>query len=111
MDQSPAREAPCSAPARCYCRACRPELFARKTDPVTSHQAARRMTASGIVLDHRNRIVAALTAPMTVKEIAAALGDLDHVQVARRMGEIQEQGRAEPTGVVRGGCREWRRVA
>lgn len=65
------------------------------------------MTASGVVIDHRNRIIAALERPMTVKDIATALGDLDHVQVARRMSELQEMKRAKPTTEIRGGCRVW----
>lgn len=102
--------APCSSPSPCYCSGCRPELHARRTDPGTSHKAAARMTANGVVVDHRNRIVAALDHPMTVKEIAAALGDLDHVQVARRMKELQEQQRAKPTTEIRDGCRVWVRT-
>jgi hypothetical protein len=77
---------------------------------VTSHQAAAR--ARIIAFDHRDRIMAVLRGRMTVKDIAAAIGDprLDHVAVARRMSELQEQGRAMPTTEKRDGCRLWERV-
>lgn len=95
------------SPARCYCRSCRPELFARRTDPVTSHEAAARARSSAV--DHRNRIMAVLRDRMTVKDIAAAIADssIDHVAVARRMSELQEQGRARPLEEKRDGCRLW----
>jgi hypothetical protein len=80
---------------------------ARKSDPDTSHRAASRV--SGVVVDHRNRIMAVLVGRMTIKEIARAIGSLDHVQVARRMPELEEQGRARPTDERRDGCRCWER--
>lgn len=102
-------EAPCSAPARCYCRVCRPELHARRTDPVTSHQAAAR--AADLALSHRNLIAAALDVPRTPKEIAARTG-LEYHAVQRRLKEMTEHPAIiEPTGAVRDGCREWRRRA
>lgn len=54
--------------------------------------------------------MAVLKGRMSIKDIAAALGDLDHVQVARRMPELKEKGRARPTDEKRDGCRLWERT-
>jgi hypothetical protein len=81
-----------------------PAPRARTGDPSTSHAAAKR--AAGVSVDHRNRIMAVLDRPQTIYELGARCG-LSHVQVARRMPELQEQGRAEPTDGKRDGCRLW----
>ena len=85
------------------------EPRARNTDPDTSHAAAAR--ASTFAVSHRNKIMAVLTEPMTIKEIAQRCG-LDHVAVARRMTELQRPPLrlAVPTDDRRDGCRVWRRV-
>lgn len=82
---------------------------ARKKDPDTSHRAATK--AAGMAVNHRNRIMAVLDRPQTIKEIAARLGDLDHVAVARRMPELKELKLAHPTEERRDGCRVWARGA
>ncbi len=85
---------------------------ARATDPGTSHAAATKVvTFRG---DHHRRILAALSEPRTIYEIAQACG-LDHVAVARRMPELERDGKAEPTDETRKSpsgspCRVWRRV-
>jgi hypothetical protein len=86
---------------------CDPPPRARRRDPSTSHAAAKR--AAGVTVDHRNRIMAVLDQPQTIYEIGARAG-LSHVQVARRMKELQDLGRAEPTEQRRDGCRTWKRT-
>lgn len=85
-----------------------PRPRARRRDPSTSHEAAARVAP--VTANHRNRIMAVLVGRMTIKEIARALGDLDHVAVARRMPELFELKLARPTDEKRDGCRCWERV-
>lgn len=87
-----------------------PTPAARRTDPATSKRAA--VQAGTFAESHRGRILAALERPGTIKELAARTG-IDHVAVARRMGELQraEPPLAQPTGEVREGCRVWMRCA
>lgn len=86
-----------------------PAPRARRKDPATSHVAAAK--AASFAVSHRNRIMAALSAPGTIKEIAERTG-IDHVAVARRMCELQRPPLrlAEPTDEKRDGCRVWRRT-
>lgn len=83
---------------------------ARKSDPVTSHQAASQATFAG---EHCRRILEALAvAPGTIYELADAVG-LDHVQVARRCADLERDGKAVPMEHLRPGptgrmCRVWR---
>jgi hypothetical protein len=82
-----------------------PEPRARRSDPGTSHQAAKR--AAGIAPNHRNLIMAALDhGPQNIYELGART-QLTHVQVARRMLELQDMKLAHPTGERRDGCRLW----
>ena len=70
--------------------------LARRTDPDTSHAAAR--SASGVAGAHRRLILGALARrPMTSTEIARFTG-LEMVQVARRMHELVELGLARDSG-------------
>ena len=80
---------------------------ARRHDPDTSHAAAAR--AMGMAVNHRNRIMAVLDRPQTIKELAARLADVDHVAVARRMPELKALQLAHPTAERREGCRVWAR--
>lgn len=83
---------------------------ARKGDPETSHAAARKVT-KGIAANHRNHIAAALDrGPANIYEIGKRAG-LSHVQVARRMIELQAMGIAEPTEQKIEGCRVWRKTS
>lgn len=87
----------------------------RAQDPGTSIAAAEK--ARGAARRHCEAIVNALDlhGDMTVREIGAKVG-LTHVQVARRMPDLQRAGLAEvvqtPGGddLERGGCRVWRRA-
>lgn len=82
--------------------------LARSTDPQTSHDAAERVAS--VAVSHRNRIMAALDTPGTVKEIAQRCG-LDHVRVGKRMVELKRLGLAAETDAPpRDGCREWARA-
>lgn len=66
---------------------------ARTQDPVTSHEAALAMEASGIAAAHRHRCLAAVTATpgLTAAEIAEAIG-LERHEPSRRLPELRDQG-------------------
>lgn len=92
-----------------------PDLFARarRSDPETSHAAAERVNFAAA---HYRAISGALAGcEATIYQIASLTG-LSHVQVARRLPEMQEAGIAEPTGTTAAGptgrqCRLWRAKA
>lgn len=84
---------------------------ARKSDPETSHVAARR--AARFAGSHKGRILSALAGEirLSVREIAEATG-LTVVQIDRRMVELQRDGRVglimvEGRPLVVDGCRVW----
>ena len=82
-----------------------PRTLARRSDPSTSHAAAKR--ASRVAPNHRNIITAALEhGPATIYDLAARTG-LSHVQIARRLPECEQIGTAHPTDQKRDGCRLW----
>jgi hypothetical protein len=69
---------------------------ARRLDPITSHLAAAQMELSGIARDHRDLIEALIGAHpgSTSAELARhSRGALDRWQVARRLKEIEANGR------------------
>lgn len=72
----------------------------RASDPVTSFQAAR--AAREFASSQCDAIHAALMAhgPMSKDQIATRIR-LDSVAVARRLADLQKQGRATPTGETR----------
>jgi predicted Rossmann fold nucleotide-binding protein DprA/Smf involved in DNA uptake len=82
---------------------------ARRTDPPTSQQAARRAPVRG----HAARVLEALRAgPAGQTEIGRRTGLLPH-QVNKRLADLDRAGVAEPSGrevVNEGGFREreWR---
>lgn len=84
---------------------------ARKTDPVTSHTAAKN--AERFAASHAGRILAALKeGPRTAAGLAAMTG-LSIVQVDRRLPELRKAGLAEVmhdggVDVVVSGYRVWR---
>jgi CRP-like cAMP-binding protein len=85
---------------------------ARASDAPTSHQAAEN--ARAFARDHYALILGVLWRPMTIYRIATLTG-LTHVQVARRMPELQQRGEARPTGETAPGesgaqCRLWELV-
>ena len=94
-----------------------PDLFApqpraRNNDPATSHAAATSMVK--ISHDHHLRILGVLWKPMTIYHIATLTG-LDHVQVARRMPELEQMGHARTTGGTAPSpsgreCRLWEKI-
>lgn len=83
---------------------------ARRRDPATSHVAAAR--ADEFAHEHFGKILAALEQGRgTIHELAHRAA-LDHVQVARRLPELEAAARARPTDETRpspGGrpCRVW----
>jgi predicted ArsR family transcriptional regulator len=81
----------------------------RNTDPHTSHAAAERVGEFSHV--HFRLIVAALSfRPGTIYDIGGRSG-LTHVQVARRLPELEAMGRVAPNGTALGptgrACRVW----
>jgi hypothetical protein len=96
---------------------------ARTGDAITSRDAAAR--AAHFAQDHCESILGVLYRPMTCYTIARLTG-LTHVQVARRLGEMEQkrdefgnvtrEGTIRPTGKTEIGesgspCRLWERVA
>lgn len=78
---------------------------ARRHDPETSHQAAAK--AASVAVSHRNVIMAALDqGPGNIYELGQRCR-LTHVQVARRMIELEGMLLAHPTELKRDGCRIW----
>ena len=83
---------------------------ARNTDPDTSHYTAER--AGSLAAQHYDAIKRALaTGPGTIYQLADITG-LSHVQVARRLPELEKFGLAETTGETRSSpsgrpCRVW----
>lgn len=79
---------------------------ARRSDPLTSHQAAKR--SAHFAESHAGRILAVLDlhGPMSAYHIGNDCG-LSVVQVDRRLPELQRLGLARPTGAVVSGCRVW----
>ena len=87
---------------------------ARKTDPSTSHAAAKN--AERFASSHKGRIMAALAhGPLTAHGISKATG-LTVVQVDRRAVELERSGRIEYVKTedgeffAVGGFRVWRAV-
>jgi len=83
---------------------------ARRTDPQTSHDAAK--AAERFATTHTGRILAALKAhgPSTPAELSCHTG-LTVVQIDRRLPEAQAMGKAFPTGEILGGYRVWKCAA
>jgi hypothetical protein len=73
---------------------------ARKTDPATSHEAARR--AELFATSHAERIVCALRmrGPSTAHELEPHTR-LNYVQIDRRMHELVKAGRIKRTPLTR----------
>ena len=89
------------------------DMYARRSDPETSHAAGKR--AAQFRSDHHRRILAALAMSSgTIYELAVLTG-IDHVAVARRLPELERIGQAMPTGSTKPGptgtkCRVWQAV-
>lgn len=79
--------------------------LARSTDPVESHLAAGRTSASDLCA----AVVACLVrfGPMTTKEISDRTG-LSRVSVSPRMKPLLQEGRVARTGDRRDGSAVWR---
>jgi hypothetical protein len=91
-----------------------PPPRARSSDASTSHAAAARVREFDA--EHFTKILQALTTPGNIYELAARCG-LDHVQVARRLSELEQATppRARPTNETRPSpkgrpCRVWERT-
>ena len=84
----------------------------RNSDPMTSHVAADK--AKRFVWDHKEQILGVLFRPMNCYLISQLTG-LDHVAVARRMGELRDAGLVRDTGLTDPGpngreCTLWEKV-
>lgn len=84
---------------------------ARRDDPVTSHQAAAQVQE--FAHHHHAKILGSLITQgrATIHELAERLG-LDHVQIARRLPELQALAVARPTDETKPSpkgrpCRVW----
>jgi len=90
------------------------EPAARRTDPATSHAAARE--AKELAARHQRIILACLEQHGPAgKDRIAALTSLTGVAVCRRLSELEKAGKAKPTGrTVQSTAgraeREWERV-
>lgn len=77
---------------------------ARRTDPETSHQAARFANSQKAASERLSIYMAVLNGgDMTAREIAHVTG-LDYIEVQRRISEVTG---LEKTKGVRLGCRVW----
>jgi len=72
---------------------------ARKTDPPTSHAAARQVES--FRGEHERRILDALAAGPGTKDEIAARCQLSEQQVARRMHGLARRGKVSDTGITR----------
>lgn len=79
---------------------------ARRNDPHTSKEAARR--AESFAASQSGRILAALkkTGPATAKELEAPTG-LTNVQITRRTKDMERDGLIKLTGIERDGFNEF----
>lgn len=80
---------------------------ARRTDPETSHEAARSVDVArleALVLD------ALKTKPMTTKELARYL-DIHRVSVSPRIAPLRNKGLVRDSGVRREKCAVWEAVS
>lgn len=84
-------------------------MFARHSDPETSHAAAADVVEAGVVARHERMIALALLAgPASKCEIARRCG-LSEQQVNRRLAGLRRRGVIERTGracISDSGCRE-----
>lgn len=71
--------------------------LARHSDPETSHDAAKR--AAEFAGSHRDKILRVLkrNGPADPEQIAAFL-NMDAYAVRKRLPELEDMGRAKPTG-------------
>lgn len=90
-----------------------PARRARRTDPETSHTAARN--AERFAASHAGRILEALRQGAATAHELSILTGLTVVQIDRRLPELQAKKLAQPKGypvgyVLRGGFRVWEAV-
>lgn len=77
---------------------------ARRTDPDTSHKAARFATSQKAAQERLSIFLAVCVGgPMTAREIAHT-SNLDYIEVQRRISEVHGLKKTE---AVRDGCRVW----
>lgn len=77
---------------------------ARRTDPETSHKAARFATSQKAASERLSIYLAVcIGGDMTAREIAV-MADLDYIEVQRRISEVVGLKKTE---AVRDGCRVW----
>ena len=70
-----------------------PAFMARRTDPITSVQAARHMIESGKLTDQQRKALDLVKRfPNCTSDELATKGGLDRYQIARRLPELQRKG-------------------
>lgn len=83
--------------------------MARSTDPITSHQAARR--ASCFAESHAGRILRAIKhMPKQTAAYYSQMTGLTVVQIDRRLPELERKGLVRPTGAIYNGFRAWEAI-
>jgi hypothetical protein len=81
-----------------------PRPHARRTDPATSHDAARSIHGSAEALTARLYAVLARRGPMTRSELTAAAGQkLSDYQVSKRVSDLKNAKLIVDTGQTRPG--------
>lgn len=73
-------------------------IRARRTDPITSHQAARN--AERFAASHAGRILDALRQGVATAHRLSELTSLTVVQIDRRLPELEKSGLARPVIVL-----------
>lgn len=88
-----------------------PKRLARRTDPATSHAAAKQAVKSGARQTHMDKIHGCLKAngAMTPNQIAAKL-KMRRSSVFRLMSDLRMEGKASRTGEKRGGQSVWNAI-
>lgn len=88
-----------------------PKRLARRTDPATSHDAAKQAVKSGSVATNCSKIYAALKkhGAMNVEEISR-ITKLRRSVCFRRMSDLRQDGKASRTGEKRGGQSVWNAI-
>ena len=80
----------------------------RKTDPLSSHEAANRLETSGHANCQRDQVRTSVKRwPLSTSRELASLGRLDRHMVARRLPELEREGLVKRFGGSVGDLR-WR---
>lgn len=84
----------------------RAERLARRTDPESSHQAARKSLKRALPMTHAERILGTMWRTMTMSDLERLTG-LTRVQIDRRRHELVKLGLITLGTVADDGCQRW----